>query len=150
MVDISEFASIINFNMSDLDPGWKKIKRYSDFEEAMRPDSLVEMLRGMMDIINEQAETAFVMINKIIYEDVEADRALLSPEFEGALIGVEGESDEAIIVLKDVVVMQAEAVPDPVVLKFTTLEQRPSMRIPILEVADMSVGNSRMGNDYSV
>ncbi|MDB5171162.1 MAG: hypothetical protein JWO35_856 [Candidatus Saccharibacteria bacterium] len=132
--------------MSDQDPSWKPIQRYSDFEEAMHPDNIAEMLREIMEISNRDGIQWFVVCSLIIEE--RDDRALLSPDFEGELVGVDGESDAAVLVLKDVTVMHAEDVPDPEVIKYTTLETHDAMRIALTSIADIVGNGSRLGNDF--
>lgn len=112
----------------------------------MHPDNIAEMLREIMEISNRDGIQWFVVCSLIIEE--RDDRALLSPDFEGELVGVDGESDAAVLVLKDVTVMHAEDVPDPEVIKYTTLETHDAMRIALTSIADIVGNGSRLGNDF--
>ena len=130
------------------DSDWTPIERHSDFEEAMRPDEMVEMFRGLMEVSNREGHPWFIICNQIIEE--REDKVMLGPEIEGELVGVEGQSDEAILILKDVTIMQANNAPEPELIEYTTLEQRKTMRIPIATIGDPTASNPRIGNDYIV
>jgi hypothetical protein len=135
--------------MTEHDPGWQEYVEYSDYDEAMHNEHIIEMFRAMMEYANENRDKAFVICSTVIERD--GDKALYSPEYEGELLAVEESDEEDYLVLKDVVVMHEEDDPDPkAVLKYTTLEQHETLRIPISKIGNVMGGNRRLGNDYAV